>query len=134
MPECDMPDRDMPDRDMLDRDMLDIDELTRLWSEETGQSAPKIQQDLETWIAAHRSRSAKSEDRATDETGVSDDLLTFLTGHHYIERNIFEVYCRERGLKKPKFWFSSVESQPEAFGPEPGRSDDEAIHFAGPKT
>ncbi len=126
--------RDMLDRGMLDRDMLDIDELTRLWSEETGRSAPKIQQDLETWIAAHRSRSAKSEDQATDEKGVSDDLLTFLTGHHYIERDIFAAYCRERGLKKPKFWFSSVESQPEAFGPESGRSDDEAIHFAGPKT
>ncbi len=110
---------------------MTISDLARLWSEEAGQSASKIQQDLEMWLATRQSGSVKGEAQATEEKSVSDDLLTLLTGHRYIERDACEAYCRERGLNMPEFWFSDTGPPTEGFSAESERSDDEAVRCAG---
>ena len=103
---------------MAKPDWLSIDEISRLWSEETGLDAEDFKQDLEAWFADFIKQSPAKQSQITGRSGENTNRLMGMLGAHYLERPTFAAYCEERGHPKPQFWFGVRQVAPP---PEPPR-------------
>ena len=113
---------------MAKPDWLSIEEITRLWSEETGLDASAFRQDLEAWFAEFVKQTPASQPLIRGGTADSTNRLMGLLGARYLERSIFLAYCEERGHPKPRFWFGARDDEswrdrPRQSGPAPSSPD-----------
>ncbi len=82
---------------------LSLQDITRAWSEETGESAQALEGNFREWFKEFLVRDGYIE-AGTDDTGDEPGILAELL-ERPIWRDTFETFCEERGLAKPRFWF-----------------------------
>jgi colicin import membrane protein len=102
-------------------DWLSIDEITRLWSEETGREAAAFQKDLESWFNDFVKQHPSSPSLMSGENAGATNRLMGMLGARYLEKTTFETYCENRGHPKPRFWF---DGRTNAVRGDDGRADD----------
>ena len=116
---------------MAKPDWLSIEDISRLWSEETGLDASALQKDLENWFAEFVEEPLISRRfvPSVDVDTITANRLMGKFGVRYLETKTFETYCEERGLRKPGFWFGGGDGDSRRDRPshlESGRSPPEA--------
>ncbi len=91
---------------------LSFQDIARAWSEETGESAQALEGNFREWFKEFLVRNGYLEAGA-DDTGDEPGILANLLEERPIWRDTFEIFCEERGLAKPRFWFpDEPEGQP----------------------
>ncbi len=95
-----------------DSEWLSFQEIARAWSEETGESAQTLEGIFGEWFKEFLVRSGYVVAGAGDTGDDAWSLANPLEGRP-IWRDTFEIFCEERGLAKPRFWFpDELEGQP----------------------
>ncbi len=90
---------------------LRFQEIARAWSEETGESAQALEGNFREWFKEFLVRNGY----VVAGAGDTADEPWFLEKPHEgrpIWRDTFEIFCEERGLAKPRFWFPDELAQP----------------------
>jgi len=107
---------------MAKPDWLSIEEITRLWSAETGHDAAAFREDLEAWFTEFVKQPPKPDSLVSSGGTDNTNRLMGLLGARHLNRATFETYCEERGHPMPRFW-SGSRSEPrpveKAAGPAP---------------
>ncbi len=81
---------------------LSLPDISRAWNEETGEDAATFEKAFLAWFKDYLVRNAYGE--AGGEGEGARDSARLLEGRQ-IWREIFETFCEDRGLAKPRFWF-----------------------------
>ena len=82
---------------------LSLPDISRAWKEETGEDAVAFEEAFRAWFKDYLVRNAYGDAGGEGEgSRISAQLLE----GGQIWREIFETFCEERGLAKPRFWFS----------------------------
>ena len=122
---------------MSGQDWLSLAEIARLWSDETGESEEALERDLEAWFSAFVARQPPQATGRPGHDGETTNLLMGMLGGRHLQREIFAIYCEEKGLAKPRFWFPGDDDNSESGPPPP--SDPafvarlQALHGFAPK-
>jgi hypothetical protein len=124
---------------MANSDWLSIHEVARLWGEESGRDAAALEADLEAWFAEFVERPAgrRSATPGSEPDAPATNRLMGLLGARHLERSVFEAYCRERGLAKPRFWFGEAQAAARGSRPPPparpgaGREEPDGVAAPG---
>ena len=101
---------------------LSLEDIAEAWSEETGEDAAAFEAGFRGWFKDYLLRNAYGEEGADGEdAGIPARLLEC----RQIWRETFETFCEERGLAKPRFWFSGDQADvtPQPGTPQPGASE-----------
>ena len=81
---------------------LSLPDISKAWNEETGEDAATFEAAFRAWFKDYLVRNAYGESGGEGEGArVSARLLE----GRQIWREIFETFCEDRGLAKPRFWF-----------------------------
>jgi tetratricopeptide (TPR) repeat protein len=81
---------------------LSLPDISRAWNEETGEDVATFEEAFRAWFKDYLVRNAYGESGGEGEgAGISARLLE----GRQIWRDIFETFCEDRGLVKPRFWF-----------------------------
>lgn len=83
---------------------LSLADISRAWSEETGEDAAAFEQRFRDWFRDYLVRNAYVEAGAAGQGGDDGVPAELLEGRQ-IWRETFETFCEESGLAKPRFWF-----------------------------
>lgn len=122
---------------MPNKDWLSLKETARLWSDETGESAERIERDLNAWFSEFVAREPSREPGSPGTDEKSTDLLMDILGGRHLRYETLEIYCDEKGLAKPNFWtaggaeYEEPDSLP--FSNSPTIDEIQALHGYGPK-
>jgi peptidoglycan hydrolase-like protein with peptidoglycan-binding domain len=81
---------------------LSLPDISRAWKEETGEDAAAFEEVFRTWFKEYLVRNAYG-DAGGEGEGARNSARLLEGGQ--IWREIFEAFCEERGLAKPRFWF-----------------------------
>jgi peptidoglycan hydrolase-like protein with peptidoglycan-binding domain len=81
---------------------LSLPDISRAWKEETGEDSAAFEEIFRAWFKEYLVRNAYGDAGGEDEGARNSARL--LEGRQ-IWREIFETFCEERGLTKPRFWF-----------------------------
>jgi peptidoglycan hydrolase-like protein with peptidoglycan-binding domain len=98
---------------------LSLPDISRAWNEETGEDAATFEEAFRAWFKDYLVRNAYGE--AGSEGEGARDSARLLEGRQ-IWREIFETFCEDRGLAKPRFWFPGGDraaAEPRDAGSEP---------------
>ena len=79
---------------------LSLQDISRAWSAETGESVTAFEERFRAWFKDFLLRNDYG-DAGAEDTGISAQMLE----GRQIWRETFEIFCEERGLAKPRFWF-----------------------------
>jgi len=89
---------------------LSIDEITQALGEEVGRDPSILKTDLERWFSQFVNQPPPERTRPytyKDEIENTNRLMG-LIGSRYLAKTVFEKYCSERGLAKPRFWIAEA--------------------------
>ncbi len=122
---------------MPNKDWLSLREIARLWSDEAGESAERIERDLNAWFSEFVAREPSREPGSPGTDENSTDLLMDILGGRHLRYETLEIYCDEKGLAKPNFWTAGGAEieEPDSlpFSNSPTIDEIQALHGFGPK-
>ncbi len=81
---------------------LSLPDISKAWNEETGEDAATFEEAFRAWFKDYLVRNAYGE---SDGEGEGARVSARLLEGRQIWREIFETFCEDRGLAKPRFWF-----------------------------
>jgi peptidoglycan hydrolase-like protein with peptidoglycan-binding domain len=106
---------------------LSLPDISKAWNEETGEDAATFEETFRAWFKDYLVRNAYGE---AGGEGDGDRVSARLLEGRQIWREIFETFCEDRGLAKPRFWFPGGDRA----AAEPRNADSEPVLVADAET
>ncbi len=93
-----------------------IERIAQALSEETGESADTLEQDLEKWNSNFIRQKQSTITETSDDDGETTRLF-YGSLFGQIQRKVLEAYCSDRGYKKPCLWLTGEVGRSKLSGP-----------------